>query len=116
MREYKPIKMFETPMGVSKLMCDCCGGTIFETEEPTQYQHGEWFTIDHVFGYDSTIFGDMARLKVDICEQCLADWVGKFKNQKIDTDFNQTQTLQEIADARKEYEMTIQDSDIVKDD
>lgn len=100
MREYKPLKFFETPMGISKLSCDCCGKVIFETQEPTQHNACEWFSIDYVFGYNSNIFGDMARLKVDICEQCLADWVSTFKNQKIDTDYNQTQTMQEIIDEK----------------
>ncbi len=71
MKKFEESKV-QTPV---ELICDCCGRAA--RIDGDDYEAQEFVSIDFVGGYKS-IFGDGARVNLDVCQHCLNDKFGKY--------------------------------------
>ncbi len=62
-----------------EVVCDRCGKTISVDD----FSYAEILSIDTVCGYGS-IFGDMHRLKLDLCQECVKDTLGQWLRVEVD--------------------------------
>jgi len=58
------------------IVCDRCKVEVSVDDEELQAQ--EFLHIEEVYGYGSRYFGDMTEMKIDLCEKCTFELVGKF--------------------------------------
>lgn len=59
-----------------EISCDVCGKSYSLNEnELTSLEIDEFIRIDRIGGY-SSIFGDMSRIQIDICQVCFKEKLG----------------------------------------
>jgi hypothetical protein len=80
MKKYKTV-MQETAE-LDGIFCDRCGNSL--REKPSSNYCGIHFLVSG--NYSSKYFPDIpeADVKVDVCEECAADWFKSFKNNPLD--------------------------------
>jgi hypothetical protein len=57
---------------IISITCDVCGKEYDDQMDVQEFNH-----IDFTGGYAS-VFGDMARIKCDICQNCLKKMIGQY--------------------------------------
>ena len=73
MREYK-VEKIEEQVAVS-VTCDVCKKKFNMAEDYMEIQ--EFVFIDLIGGYTS-VFGDGAKIKLDMCQNCFKEHLGKY--------------------------------------
>ena len=77
-REVKEIEITES------IVCDKCGKKILPDDFPDDFvEWQEFYQIGFIGGYGS-VFGDSARIRCDLCQQCLKDLIGDYCYYEIE--------------------------------
>ena len=63
----------KTVVDVIKLCCDRCG---FVTEDVMEIQ--EFMSYQDTCGYGNRTFGDMSRISIDLCQDCVKTVLGEW--------------------------------------
>lgn len=79
MRHYKDVQVTETKKEYLGFTCDKCGKQfLHENKDGT-----DWIEIQEKFSYSFTggygsVFGDMCSYRIDLCQRCLDETIGKY--------------------------------------
>jgi hypothetical protein len=73
MKEYKPVMV--SVEDLSSVKCDKCQKEMLTDCSP----FGNGICIKYKGGYDSEHFGDGSDIEIDLCEECLFEFVKSFK-------------------------------------
>lgn len=57
---------------IVSVTCDCCG-----KEYPDKMDRQEFVNLDFIGGYGS-VFGDMNRVQLDLCQTCFKEKLGEY--------------------------------------
>ena len=75
MKILKTVTVEHLSTQVEKCFCNKCGDDTIVNRDGC----GEVIEFENTFGYFSNKFGDMTRVRFDICEACLKEFVESFK-------------------------------------
>lgn len=65
------------------ILCNKCGRKDESRPNPAYEEVQEYLYVDLVGGYGSRFPGDSTRVRFEVCQDCLAEWVGTFKIEPL---------------------------------